>query len=88
MLEPKIDFEAPARLFQANSRFMQFGDGYRQVTASEDVATGSVMDLLAQGRAMMIAPGRTLFITNLGSGHFFQLDEVDAQVRRRTPPAP
>ncbi|MDP1630266.1 MAG: hypothetical protein Q8L66_02465 [Caulobacter sp.] len=79
MLDPKIDFEAPARLFQANSNFAQFGDGYRQVTGSEELSTGSVTELLAKGRAMSIPPGKTLFINNIGQSHFFKLDEVEQQ---------
>jgi hypothetical protein len=81
MLDPKIDFEAPARLFQANTNFAQFGDGYRQVTGSQELSTGSVTDLLAEGRAITVQPGKTLFINNVGHGHFFKLEEVEQQQR-------
>lgn len=81
MLDPKIDFDAPARLFRANSNFSQFGDGYRQVTGSQDISTGSVDDLLDQARSMPPEPGKVLFISNVGAAHFFLLDEIEAQQR-------
>lgn len=79
MPNPEVDFAAPARLFQANSSFAQFGDGYRQVTDSQDLATGDVAELIAKGRTATVAWGKSLFINNIGDAHFFTLDEVEEQ---------
>jgi hypothetical protein len=56
---------------------------YRQVTGSEELSTGSVADLLAEGRAMTVQPGKTLFMNNVGKSHFFKLDEVEQQQQAR-----